>query len=198
MPSVIKERPQQVQQKSERRLGSRTPAKETPKWVKPTIWCSIGGVVLIIIASVVATKVSNARAAARRTAAIRAGSAAALVVVEKLKPIAQEYVDFRKAQPKKSWQPRQLESAALGLPADLPVDDVLVVYGQQVPVASLSGAPKPMSGSVERSPEPSVEVHSGKYTSAGGGAILWFRAPIDASIAGEKLWAFLIVRRDGD
>jgi hypothetical protein len=196
MVAVTPEVPRQVRGGSERRLGSRAKAKEMPKWAKRAIIGGIVAVVCIIIGCLVASKVGEANAASRRRAKFKAGCEATLTLLEKLKPVGQEYLDARKNQPKVPWQPKRLEAAALGLPADLTVDDVLILYGQQTVVASLSGAPKQgMTGSSEQSPEPRVEVRTGNY-SGGGGAISWFRAPLDLPSGFDKLYVFLVLKRD--
>ncbi len=186
---------QYVPGRSERRIGSRAVIEEDRRWAKPAALGGIGVAVLAGIVWVIAVRIGDSRAAARHAADVQAGSVAAKALAEKLKPLAQEYLDFKKTLTAGSWQSRRLDRATLALPAGLAVEDVLILQGSTL-VASLSGNPRKMGGAPERSPESGVEVHFGKYVSGTGVAMdsLQFRAQIDLPAAGDKLCVYLVVK----
>jgi hypothetical protein len=190
---VPREAPQRM---NPTRLRPRVVGAPGAGWLTPTIFAGIGAVVLIAIACVMSSRAAASREAAKRQAELNALATVALGVAEKLRPVAQEYLDFRKAHPKEVWPQRKLEYAALGLPAGLAVEDVLLLHDVN-PVASLSGSPRRMGGAVEASPEPGVDILNGPYETATGGTVpcLQFRVGLTFAGAGEKFSACLIVRR---
>jgi hypothetical protein len=151
--------------RNELRGGSRLRPPRRSGWVLPAV---IGGTVLLalIVAIAVAVSRHNDKLAVerRRQEVFRSGCEATRRQVDTLRAVAQEYLDFRKAHPKDTWQARRLEAATLNLPAALRIEDVILLHNTILVASLSSGTPRGLRGEVKRSPDPTVDI----LYSAGG------------------------------
>jgi hypothetical protein len=155
-----------------------------------------GAVVLLGIAGIgifLARHKAEKDAERRHQEMLATGCSATRRLIDPLKVVAQEYLDFRKNKPKENWTIRKLEAAGLAVPAELCVEDVILLSGSSTLVASISGTPRQLSGAAERAPDPAVAIRNGKYMAGpeGGLRCVYFQTTMD--MAGQKDFTIILI-----
>ena len=174
---------------------TRREVKPTPKWVVPAVIGAAIAVALAICLWAAVAAISNRSAEAKKLATFKIGIDAVLKLTEQVKPIATEYVEFKKAKPKDAWAARRLDAKIIAIEG-LTLEDVVMLQGSTL-LASISESPKGVKAFKEVSPDGRVEVSSGDYLGSGGAKVpcLLFRAGINVVTPGDRITVQLIVRR---
>jgi hypothetical protein len=176
---------------------SRREVKPTPKWVVPAVIGAAIAVAIAICAWVLVQAISTRAREAKKLATIKTGVDAVLKLAEQAKPVAVEYVEFKKAKPKESWTARRLDAKTYEVEG-FTVEDAMLLQGG-VLLASIREKPQVLKKPTrEQTTDPRVEVAVGDYPASEGSVrCLRFRVTLDVATSGEPISLMIIARYPG-